>query len=64
MGIVAWRSRLSGFVHDYVRPPLDTVLIGAGIGLVFFPLWYRLAQKVAAVRRRRASRKLTVEATA
>jgi putative peptide zinc metalloprotease protein len=64
MGLVAWRSRLSGFVHDYVGPPLDVVLIGAGIGLVFFPLWYRLAQKVVAIRRRRASRKLTVEATA
>jgi putative peptide zinc metalloprotease protein len=64
MAVVAWRSRLGGLVQDYVKPPLDVLLVSMGIGLALFPIWFRLMQKVISLRRRRArERALTVAAT-
>jgi putative peptide zinc metalloprotease protein len=53
LGILAWRSRLGGFVHAHLRPPFDTVVVVAAIALLTFPVWYRYARRVATLARRR-----------
>jgi putative peptide zinc metalloprotease protein len=42
MAFVLWRDRLGGLVHKHVPPGLDIVVIALGIGLILFPMWYRL----------------------
>jgi putative peptide zinc metalloprotease protein len=53
MAFVLWRDRLGGLVHQHVPPGLDIVVIALGIGLILFPLWYRLIRKLILVFKRR-----------
>ena len=40
LGIYSWTSRLGPVVHDHVPAPFDTVVLVAGLLLLFFPVWY------------------------
>lgn len=44
LGLIAWRHRLGPLVHHHVPAPWDLVVLIAGIGLVTFPIWVRLAR--------------------
>ncbi len=41
-----WRSRLGGLVGDHLRPPWDLAVIGAGLAVVLFPIWYQVGKKL------------------
>lgn len=61
LGIKTWNGRVGQSVDRHVHPPLNYLIIVAAIGLVMFPVWYRLGRKIAgltsaACRRARASR--------
>ncbi len=53
MAFLLWRDRLGGLVHQHVPPGLDIVVIALGIGLILFPMWYRLARKLTLLFKRR-----------
>ncbi len=54
IALVAWNSRLGDLVQKYLRPPLDTVLVAAAIGVAMFPIWFRIVRGLV-VRSKRAS---------
>jgi putative peptide zinc metalloprotease protein len=51
MAFLAWNSRLGELVTDHLRPPLDTVVVVLGLGVALFPIWYRIARKLASLAR-------------
>jgi len=53
MAFVLWRDRLGGLVHKHVPPGLDIAVIALGIGIILFPIWYRLIRKLILVFKRR-----------
>jgi putative peptide zinc metalloprotease protein len=53
MAFVLWRDRLGGLVHQHVPPGLDIAVIALGIGIILFPIWYRLIRKLILVFKRR-----------
>lgn len=56
MGFLAWRDRLGGLVERYLPPGIDILVIAIGIGLLMFPIWYRLTRKlVSLVKSRRTA---------
>jgi putative peptide zinc metalloprotease protein len=62
IGLMAWRSRLGGYVQDKVPDWVQTLVIAGGIALVFFPIWYMIWRKVSrVVSRVRARRDGSVE---
>lgn len=64
VALLAWRERLGELVADRVPDALRTVVVAAGIGLIFFPIWYLVIKKTGVlVNRIRARRAGTVEAT-
>ncbi|WP_203832215.1 FHA domain-containing protein [Catellatospora citrea] len=46
LGFLAWRDRLGGLVDEYLPPGIDVLVIVLGIGLIMFPIWYRLFRKL------------------
>ncbi|GAB4060244.1 hypothetical protein GCM10028775_75160 [Catellatospora paridis] len=46
LGFLAWRDRLGGLVEEYLPPGIDVLVIVLGIGLIMFPIWYRLFRKL------------------
>lgn len=46
LGLIAWRHRIGPFVHHHVPAPWDVVVLAAGIVLLTFPIWVRLAKWV------------------
>ncbi|MDI1460107.1 FHA domain-containing protein [Catellatospora sp. KI3] len=46
LGFLAWRDRLGGLVEEYLPPGIDVVVIVLLIGLIMFPVWYRLLRKL------------------
>lgn len=62
LGFLAWRDRLGGLVEEYLPPGVDVLVIALGIGLIMFPIWYRLFRKVTGfIKSRKAA---TAEVTA
>ncbi|GHJ46292.1 hypothetical protein Cs7R123_36340 [Catellatospora sp. TT07R-123] len=56
LGLLAWRDRLGGLVDRYLPPGIDVVVIVLLIGLIMFPVWYRLFRKlVGFVKSRRST---------
>ncbi len=53
LGLIAWRHRLGPLVHRHVAAPWDSVVLGAAVVLLTFPVWARLANKVRGLARRR-----------
>lgn len=53
MAFLLWRDRLGGLVHQHVPPGLDIAVIVLGIGIILFPIWYRLIRKLILVLKRR-----------
>lgn len=64
LAFVMWRDRLSGLVEDYLPPGLDVAIVALGIGIVLFPIWYRLGRKVIGLLRRRSVTVVAEEARA
>jgi putative peptide zinc metalloprotease protein len=61
IGLMAWRARLGHLVADRVPVSLQVVAVAAGIGLIFFPIWYLVIKKIrAAVNRIRTARSAEV----
>ena len=56
LAIVAWNSRLGGFVDQHLPPPLDIVAIGLLVALVMTPIWFRHARRLVNALARRRSR--------
>jgi putative peptide zinc metalloprotease protein len=46
LGFLAWRDRLGGLVEEYLPPGIDVVVIVLAIGLIMFPVWYRLGRRL------------------
>jgi putative peptide zinc metalloprotease protein len=44
LGLIAWRHRIGPFVHHHVPAPWDVIVLLAGIVLLTFPIWVRLAR--------------------
>jgi putative peptide zinc metalloprotease protein len=62
LGFLAWRDRLGGLVEEYLPPGIDVLVIALGIGLIMFPIWYRLFRKLTGfIKSRKAA---TAEVTA
>ena len=40
LGIFSWTSRIGPLVHAHIPAPFDTVVLVAGLLLLFFPVWY------------------------
>jgi putative peptide zinc metalloprotease protein len=57
LGIVSWHSRVGKIVNRHLKPPFNTLLLVAVIGLVMFPVWYRYGKKLSTFARRRAQRR-------
>jgi putative peptide zinc metalloprotease protein len=53
LAFVLWRDRLGGLVHNHVPPGLDIAVIVLGIGIILFPIWYRLIRKLFLLLKRR-----------
>ncbi len=53
LAFLMWRDRLGGLVRDYVPPGLDIVVITLGIGIILFPIWYRMIRKLILFVKRR-----------
>jgi len=67
MAFLAWNSRLGDLVDEHLRPPLDTLVVVVGLGVALFPIWYRIARKLAALAgrlRRRGTAPEPMEVTA
>jgi putative peptide zinc metalloprotease protein len=66
LGVLVWRSRLGGLVHDHVRPPFDSLVIVAGLLLVMLPVWSGPLLRILRVlraRRRVEVREVDLEAS-
>lgn len=59
IGLMAWQSRLGGYVQDKVPGYVQTIVIVGGIALIFFPIWYMIWKKVRAIAARVKSRRDT-----
>ncbi len=46
LGFLAWRDRLGGLVDEYLPPGIDVLVIALAIGLIMFPIWYRLVRRL------------------
>ena len=65
LGIRTWNSRLGTSVDRHVHPPFNVLIVVAAIGLVMFPVWYRMGRKAAAlVRSARARRRARASSAA
>ncbi len=64
IALLAWNSRLGDLVQTHVRPPLDTILIAAVIGVAMFPIWYRVVRAVVVRAKRRTARGATASGEA
>ncbi|WP_051366241.1 FHA domain-containing protein [Hamadaea tsunoensis] len=49
MGAFSWRNRLSGLTAQYLPHGYAIPVVIVGIGIIMFPIWYRLYKKVSAV---------------
>lgn len=56
MAFLMWNSRLGDLVQDTLDPPLDTLVVVAGLGIALFPIWYRIVRKVVGLIRRARQR--------
>lgn len=64
LAFLMWRDRLGGLVGEHLPPGLDVAVVAVGIGVVLFPIWYRLGRKAMAVLRRKPAPAMTEEARA
>lgn len=55
LAVVLWNSRLGELLQAHVHQPWRTGLVVVAIALLVFPVWYPLARRVAARRRRTRS---------
>lgn len=62
MAFVIWRDRLGGLVGEHLPPGFDVAVVALGLGVVLFPIWYRLGRKAVTLVRRRPSAAVTQEA--
>jgi putative peptide zinc metalloprotease protein len=53
MAILLWRDRLGGLAHTYLPAGVDVIVMVLGLGLVLFPIWYKLAKRVITLFQRR-----------
>jgi putative peptide zinc metalloprotease protein len=63
LGFLAWRDRLGGLVAEYLPPGIDVLVVVLAIGLIMFPIWYRLGRRAATFiksRRRTATAEVAV----
>lgn len=58
LGVFSWTSRIGPLVHDHVPAPFDTVVLVAGLLLLFFPVWYFPTLKLVRSVRRRMRREV------
>ena len=56
MAFLAWRSRLGELVADHLSPPVQTLVVVLGLGLVLFPIWYRIVRMLTGLVTRRGRR--------
>jgi putative peptide zinc metalloprotease protein len=64
LGIRTWNGRIGTAVDRHIHPPWNVLLIVAVIGLVMFPVWYRLGRKGVLLARRVAARRARAQTTA
>jgi putative peptide zinc metalloprotease protein len=55
MAVFSWRTRLSGLVAHYLPNGLAVPVIVVGLGILLFPIWFRLYRKVSTVVQRMLS---------
>lgn len=53
LAFIMWRDRLGGLVQDHLPPGLDIAVIAFGIGIILFPIWYRMIRKLVSILKRR-----------
>ncbi len=53
LAFLMWRDRLGGLVRDHVPPGIDILVVALGIGIILFPIWYRLIRKLVLLVKRR-----------
>ncbi|WP_203912494.1 FHA domain-containing protein [Rhizocola hellebori] len=53
LAFLMWRDRLGGLVRDHLPPGIDIVVVTLGIGIVLFPIWYRMIRKLILFVKRR-----------
>jgi putative peptide zinc metalloprotease protein len=53
LAFLMWRDRLGGLVRDHVPPGVDIAVIALGIGIILFPIWYRMIRKLILFVKRR-----------
>ncbi|WP_157631420.1 FHA domain-containing protein [Catelliglobosispora koreensis] len=53
MAILMWKDRLGGLAEQYLPPGVDVLVMVLGLGLVLFPIWYKLAKRVMTFFQRR-----------
>lgn len=49
MGFLVWRDRLGELVDDHLPAGLKIPIIAGGIGLIMFPIWYRIGVKLVSI---------------
>jgi putative peptide zinc metalloprotease protein len=55
MAVFSWRTRLSGLVEHYLPRGFAIPVIVVGLGILMFPIWFRLYRKVSTVVQRMLS---------
>jgi putative peptide zinc metalloprotease protein len=53
LAFLMWRDRLGGLVRDHVPPGVDIAVVALGIGIILFPIWYRMIRKLILFVKRR-----------
>jgi putative peptide zinc metalloprotease protein len=53
MAFLIWRDRLGDWAREFLPPGADVVVMVLGLGLVLFPVWYRLGMRLTTLFRRR-----------
>lgn len=64
MAIFTWRSRLDGMVKEYLPDGFTVPVVVVGLGVLMFPIWYRVYKKVSTLVQRMLTKRQPGEATA